>query len=237
MTWLVRAHGAVAKLLERADATFPLAECFPVLPSSIICLRSVSKFVLQIVPPVLASVISAYLLSAYQFGAKPAPEARGMIGQELSPAGVAMDVIAAGHEAARVPAPTKPTFEPRLPVAADDTQASARVPPPRIVRAARELAVTKPASVNVAAAEKVEPLPAPPSIAAAAPAQPVAEPEQTRVLGVPVPRLVTRTGEKVAGVASAMRPSRLLSATWEFGKQAAGTVASAAGAIVPESRR
>jgi hypothetical protein len=215
------------------------------LPSSINFLRSVSKFVLQIVPPVLATVIGTYLVSAYNLGANPAPESRVVVQHEPTPlpSGGAIAVIAAGHDAARPAVAAKPTFEPRQrDVAAAEPESEVVAEPavpvaPRRVKAVREPTQAKPASTVVAVAEQAAPLPPPIQIADATVAQTVAEPVQSRVLGVPVPRFVTRTGEKVANVADAMRPSRLISASWNLGKQAAGTVASAASAIVPETRR
>jgi hypothetical protein len=158
------------------------------------------------------------------------------------PSGGAIAVIAAGHDAARPAVAAKPTFEPRQrDVAAAEPEAVAEptvpVTTPRRLKIVREPAQAKPASTVVAVAEQAAPLPPPIQIADATVAQPVAEPAQSRVLGVPVPRFVTRTGEKVANVADAMRPSRFISASWNFGKQAAGTVASAASAIVPETHR
>jgi hypothetical protein len=232
---MARAHGAVAKLPERDNATF--SGEFTVLPSSINSLRLMSSITLRAVPPALAVSIGAYLLSAH-LGAKPAPEPRVVVEDD---GGVAFappaDVIAAAHDAARVPAASMPTFEPRQrDVAAAEPAAPA--PLPARAKAMRQ-ASAKQADANVTNADKATPLPpAPPlQIADATPPEPVAEPQPARVLGVPVPRFVSRTGEKVANVADAMRPSRLLSATWEFGKQAANKAASAVGAIVPESRR
>jgi membrane-associated protease RseP (regulator of RpoE activity) len=213
------------------------------LPSSINFLRSVSKFVLQIVPPVLATVIGTYLVSAYNLGTNHASESRVVVQQEATPlpSGGATAVIAAGHEAARPAVAAKPTFEPRqrdVAAAEPETIAEPLVSvAPRRVKAVRETTQAKPATTVVAVADQAAPLPPPIQIADATVAQPVAEPVQSRVLGVPVPRFVARTSEKVANVADAMRPSRLISASWNFGKHAAGTVASAASAIVPETQR
>lgn len=203
------------------------------LPSSTNSLRLMSSVALRVAPPALAVIIGAYMLSAH-LGAKPAAETRVVVENEgavvFAPAAGA---IAAAHEAARTPAPMKPTFEPRQRDIAAVEPAEPAQPPAR-ARAMRQ-ASAKQANARIAGADSPMPLPAPPplQIAAAAPTEPVAEPQPARVLGVPVPRLVTRTGEKVVNVADAMRPSRLLSAGWDYTKQAANKAASAAGAIVP----
>ena len=213
------------------------------LPSSLNFLRLMSKFVLQIVPPVLATVIGTYLVSAYNLGAGRAPEARAIVEHDPAPlpSGSALAVIAAGHDATRLPASTKPTFEPRqreAAVAEPEAAAELAAPAmPRRTKATREPAAAKHASPIVAVADQAAPLPPPVQIADAPVAQPIAEPQQTRVLGVPVPRFMTRTGEKVADVANAMRPSRVWNASWELGKQAVDKVTSTASAIVPDSGR
>ena len=202
------------------------------LPSSIDSLRLMSSITLRVAPPALAVIIGAYMLSAH-LGARPAAETRVAVENEGAVLFVpAAGAIAAAHEAARTPVPTKPMFEPRQrDVAAIEPAESAQ--PPARARAMRQ-ASAKHADARVAGADNAMPLPAPPplQIADATPAEPVTEPQPARVLGVPVPRFVTRTGEKVVNVADAMRPSRLLSAGWEYTKQAANKAASAAGAIV-----
>lgn len=208
-------------------------------------LQWVSKLVLQVVPPVMASLISAYLLSTYHFGAKDAPATAAAAQSQAAevtaaqPAPLAASVIEAEHAHALRPVEAKRVLDDREP------EQIIELPPVAAamqrIRQGREGGRESPAVARV-----VTPVAAPPQqvatvvpAVALAPAENAAAPlpivkpqEETRVLGMRVPSAVTSVGQTIVNV-GVEQPARLMNAGLNLGRKTIDAIAS----ILPDSGR
>jgi hypothetical protein len=197
-------------------------------------LQWVSKLVLQVVPPVAASVISAYLLSTYHLGSKetaPAPSARAEV---APPESLSTAVIDAEHAHALRP------VEPRRVV--DTREAEQIIALPPVAAAMQRIRQGRDAPV-IARVSTPDAEPQPIVAADAAPvppregdkASPSAEAnklQETRVLGVRIPEVVASAGQTIVHV-GVEQPAKLVGAGIDFGRKTIDALAS----ILPEARR
>lgn len=187
-------------------------------------IRSLSKFAMELLPLVLASIISSALLVAMQLAPGPAaPDRRA--GAETAEPTVYVDVLPRiQREPVRVIPITAPAPAPAVPATAASAQVqqppaaeesatpvqTALRPDTATAPATRERATRNAvaahaasAAARVESASKTEPAPAlppPMSIVSAAQNEPPAG-EPARVLGMPVPEPVSQVGGRVVGVA------------------------------------
>jgi hypothetical protein len=204
-------------------------------------LQWVSKLVLQVVPPVMASLISAYLLSTYHFGSKDAPAPAAAVQSQATeitaaqPAPLAASVIEAEHAHALRPVEARRVVDDREP------EQIIELPPVAAamqrIRQARDGGRETPAAPRV-----ITPVAAPPQqvatvvpAVAVAPAenapQPIVKPqEETRVLGMRVPTAVTNVGQTIVNV-GVEQPARLMNAGLNLGRKTIDAIAS----ILPDS--
>ncbi|MGE0522913.1 MAG: hypothetical protein AB7O60_07725 [Variibacter sp.] len=201
-------------------------------------LQWVSKLVLQVVPPVAASVISAYLLSTYHLGSKetaPAPSARAEV---APPSPLSIAVIDAEHAHALRP------IEPRRIVDTREAEQIIALPPVaaamRRIRQGREASRETPTVARVSAsATEPQPIvaadaaPVPPRESDEAVASADADkPRETRVFGVRIPDAVASAGQTIVSV-GVEQPAKLVGAGLDFGRKTIDALAS----ILPEARR
>jgi hypothetical protein len=204
-------------------------------------LQWVSKLVLQVVPPVMASLISAYLLSTYHFGSKDAPAPAAAVQSQATeitaaqPAPLAASVIEAEHAHALRPVEARRVVDDREP------EQIIELPPVAAamqrIRQARDGGRETPAAPRV-----ITPVAAPPQqVATVVPAvavaptenapQPIVKPqEETRVLGMRVPSAVTNVGQTIVNV-GVEQPARLMNAGLNLGRKTIDAIAS----ILPDS--